>query len=93
MYSSLIGKVEKANRYTEERDRFSFTAFTVRVRGDNNEHEVSFKDGEWHCDCDFFTIYGLCSHGMALERILDEMVSAKMTFSDMIKAKTGSALP
>ena len=93
MYSSLIGKVEKANRYTEERDRFSFTSFTVSVRGDNNEHVVAFQDGEWRCDCDFFTIYGLCSHGMALERILGEMVPAKMTFADLIKAKTGMALP
>ena len=72
MNSSLIGKIEKARRYAEERDdRIAFNHFEVRVRGDNADHRVSFNDGAFSCDCHFFPGWGTCSHIMALERILD----------------------
>ena len=70
----LIGKIEKAKRYAEERDRFLFHSFEVAVRGDNNAHTVRYKDGEWFCDCDFFRTHGRCSHTMALERLLEGML-------------------
>jgi hypothetical protein len=38
MDSSMIGKVEKAHRYAQERDRFQFLTFQVMVRGDNGEY-------------------------------------------------------
>lgn len=70
----MIGKIEKAKRYAEERDRINFTEFTVTFEGENNDHTVEFKDGAWQCDCDFFQTRGVCSHTMALERILEGMV-------------------
>jgi hypothetical protein len=70
----MIGKIEKAKRYAEERDRIRFETFQVRITGTNNMHEVEFNHGEWKCDCDFFMTRGVCSHTMALERILDEML-------------------
>ncbi|MBI4236701.1 MAG: hypothetical protein HY688_05040 [Chloroflexi bacterium] len=75
MNSSLIGKIEKARRYTDERaERISFEGFVVRFRGDNAVHRVQFKDGAFSCDCSFFPRWGTCSHTMALERILAGMV-------------------
>jgi hypothetical protein len=74
MNSGLIGKVEKAKRYAQERDRARFCEFTVAFRGENDHHTVSFKEGTWRCSCDFFAGNGLCSHTMALERILGEML-------------------
>ncbi len=71
----LIGKIEKARRYAEERDRFRFQRFEVAVRGDNNAHTVRYQDGEWACDCDFFRTHGRCSHTMALERLLEGMLA------------------
>jgi hypothetical protein len=73
MNSSLIGKIEKAKRYAEERDRLRFKSFQVDFRGDNSCHTVTF-DGGWRCTCDFFAGRGLCSHTMALERILEGML-------------------
>ena len=34
----LIGKIEKAKRYAEERDRIHFNDFTVTMTGENNSH-------------------------------------------------------
>ncbi len=74
MNSSLIGKIEKAKRYAEERHRLRFTSLTVEFQGENSSHQVNLEDGRWRCSCDFFAGRGLCSHTMALERILDGML-------------------
>ena len=74
MQSSLIGKIEKANRYAGETDRVTFSEFSVEFRGDNNNYATGYKDGKWHCSCLFFSNWGLCSHTMALEKILNNML-------------------
>lgn len=74
MQSSLIGKIEKANRYAKETDRISFSEFTVKFRGENDIYNTGYKDGKWHCSCNFFSRWGLCSHTMALQKILDNML-------------------
>ena len=74
MQSSLIGKIEKAKRYAQETDRVAFSEFSVKFRGENNTYDTGYKDGKWHCSCSFFSSWGLCSHTMALEKILAEML-------------------
>ncbi|MBI2860096.1 MAG: hypothetical protein HYX91_01140 [Chloroflexi bacterium] len=74
MQSSLIGKIEKAKRYAEEKDRITFTELSAKFRGDNDEYITSYRDNKWHCTCHFFSGWGLCSHTMALERIMDKML-------------------
>lgn len=69
----MIGKIEKAKKYAEQRDRFSVESLTVTFMGDNNPHKITLLDGIWKCDCDFFQTRGRCSHTMALEKILDGM--------------------
>ena len=69
----MIGKIEKAKRYAEERDRIRVESFKVTFDGKNNPHEVSFENGKWQCDCSFFQTRGHCSHTMALEIILKGM--------------------
>lgn len=76
MNSSLIGKIEKAKRYANEKDRVKFLQFKVELRGENSTHEVSYESDRWHCNCFFFSGHGLCSHTMAMERILEGMVQA-----------------
>ncbi len=70
----MISKIEKAKRYAEQRDRIRFTSFTVTFDGDNNPHSVKYQDGQWQCDCSFFHSRGVCSHSMALERVLAGML-------------------
>ena len=76
MDSGMIGKIEKAKRYSEERDRIHFEQFTVTFDGSNNPHTVNYGEDVWGCDCTFFTTRGVCSHTMALERILEDMIVA-----------------
>lgn len=70
----MIGKIEKAKRYAEERERFQFESFQATITGTNNSHQIAFNNGEWKCDCDFFMSRGVCSHTMAMERILINML-------------------
>jgi hypothetical protein len=63
----LIGKIEKAKRYSEDRTRFVFHKFEVTFRGDNNDHHVMFDNGAFTCDCEFFITHSRCAHTMSLE--------------------------
>ena len=74
MQSSLIGKIEKAKRYAQETDRITFSGLSVTFRGNNDSHSTTYNDGKWRCTCDFFASWGLCSHTMALEKILGNML-------------------
>lgn len=74
MQSSLIGKIEKAKRYAQEKERVTFSELSVNFRGENDNYVIDYKDGKWHCSCHFFSSWGLCSHTMALERILSDML-------------------
>ena len=81
MNSSVIGKIEKAKRYAQERERIRFTGINVDFKGENGDHQVSLSEEKWHCSCDFFAGYGACAHTMALERVLEGMLPAAATAS------------
>ena len=70
----MIGKIEKAKFYAEERDRIRFDSFKVAIQGDNHAHVVGYDKGTWICDCSFFATRSVCSHTMAMERLLEDMV-------------------
>jgi hypothetical protein len=75
----MIGKIEKAKRYAQERERFRFEKFEVTFHGDNNDHRVTFDGGVFHCDCEYFILRGRCSHTMALEQLLHQMLPEPAT--------------
>ncbi|MFN8506841.1 MAG: hypothetical protein U0547_04670 [Dehalococcoidia bacterium] len=77
MQSSLISKVEKARAYAGERHRMQIDGLHVSFHGENSDHEVTIRDSRWHCNCDFFEGWQVCSHTMALERVLKGMVPAQ----------------
>ena len=74
MDSSLISQVEKSIRYAHEKDRVRFAEFRVEVKGDNERHEVAFRQGAWTCTCRYFPSHRVCSHTMAMERLLSGML-------------------
>ncbi len=74
MQSSLIGKIEKAKRYAQETERITFSELSVKFQGDHDNYTISYQDGKWHCSCHFFSNWGLCSHTMALQKILGNML-------------------
>lgn len=74
MDSAMIGKIQKAKQYAEETDRILFSEFKVTITGDHNAHVVSYSEGDWQCDCDFFITRGVCTHTMTMERVLNGML-------------------
>ena len=74
MHSSLVSKIEKAKTYAEERERVSINTLSVGFRGNHSSHQVTYDDGQWHCTCTFFPTHGLCSHTMALQRMMEGML-------------------
>jgi len=75
MNYGMIGTLEKANRYAEDRKRFRFNKFDVTFHGDNNDHQVSYENGVFQCDCEFFITHKRCGHSMALEILLKDMIT------------------
>ncbi len=74
MDSAMISKIMKAKRYADERDRMVFTSFVVVFKGNHRDHTVTYEKGVWHCTCDFFNQRGICSHTMAMEKVLEGML-------------------
>jgi hypothetical protein len=74
MDSGMIGKIQKARLYAEEPERIQFEQFAATFEGTNSRHTVSYNQGTWHCTCNFFAGRGVCSHTMALERLLGVML-------------------
>jgi len=74
MDSGMISKIQKAKRYAQEHERIHFAVFKVAFRGDHNSYTVSYDRGQWNCGCHFFASRGVCSHTMALERVLGVML-------------------
>lgn len=72
--SATISKIEKAIHYAQERDRFEFLQFTVKIRGIHGDHSVSYQNQSWQCDCEHFASHGNCSHTIACEKVLGEML-------------------
>lgn len=75
MNSSIIGKVDKAKKYAGERERVCINNFQATFHGNHNTYDVSFESGNWQCQCLFFSTRGVCSHTMALQRILDDVLA------------------
>ena len=91
MDSGMIGKIQKAKRYAQERERIHFDHFQVTFRGNHNTYVVSYDEGHWSCTCHFFASRGVCSHTMAMERILDVMLDVPGRLAERRAAVVASA--
>lgn len=74
MDSGMIGKIQKAKLYADEPERIRFEQFRVKFKGANSKHTISYEQGTWNCTCRFFAARGVCSHTMAMERLLGVML-------------------
>jgi hypothetical protein len=72
MDSAMIGKISKANLYASEPQRITIRDFSILFTGEHQSYRVGFSDGNWSCECDFFARRGICSHVMAVERVLKQ---------------------
>lgn len=67
---NIVSDVKKAKRYTDQRDRIRITAFDCTFEGYNKDHQITYDEGAWSSTASFFAQRGVCSHSMALEKIL-----------------------
>ena len=74
MDSSTVSKIDKSRTYAEERGRVRISSLQASFDGNHNTYQVTFDETGWDCQCHYFDTRGVCSHTMALERILDGML-------------------
>lgn len=75
MHSSVIGKIEKANRYARELDRIAIDQLSLTFKGDNDTHRVTLDADRWQCNCHYFQSWTTCAHVLAMQKILGQMLS------------------
>ncbi len=71
---NIVSDVEKAHRYSQETDRIRIRGFDCHFEGYNKNHRVTYDEGAWTSTASFFAQRGVCSHTMALEKILKGFV-------------------
>ena len=74
MNSEISAKIEKGIKYSHELERFEFTQLKVSVRGTHDTHPVEYDRGAWKCNCEFFITHRQCSHTIAVEKVLGQML-------------------
>ncbi len=74
MDSSIVSKIDKSRTYAEEKGRVTISSLQASFDGNHNTYQVTFDENGWDCQCHYFDTRGVCSHTMALERILDGML-------------------
>lgn len=85
MDSAMIAKISKAREYASEPERITFSGFSVLFTGKHQTYRVSFEQGAWTCECDFFAQRGVCSHVMAVEKVLNR-AGMGLTQPEAVKA-------
>ncbi len=83
MNSSMIGKIDKAHRYAHEPHRVHLQDISATFHGGHDDYTIELKDGAWHCSCHTFEshVVGTCSHVMAMQLLLGQMLSEDARFS------------
>ena len=74
MDTGLVSRIIKARQYAQERERIEFTHFAATFKGEHNTYQVNYDQSHWHCTCEEAVRTGVCSHIMALEKILGDSV-------------------
>jgi hypothetical protein len=92
MHSSVIGKIEKANRYARETDRITFDRLSLTFRGDNDTHRVSLEADGWQCNCHYFENWKTCAHVLAIQKIMGGMLPETAQTSFFPAAPEGHAV-
>jgi hypothetical protein len=74
MDTGLVSRIIKARQYAQERERIEFTHFEAKFKGEHNTYQVNYDESHWHCTCEEAVRTGVCSHIMAMEKILGDSV-------------------
>jgi len=67
----LIRKIEKAKGYIAQPDRFIRNENSIELKSEHGTRILSKIEGNWTCNCDFFSNFEICSHVIAAQEIYD----------------------
>jgi hypothetical protein len=87
---NVVSDVEKAKKYASQPQRITFLSFNAGFRGDHNEYTINYDDGQWSCDNPYFVTHGVCSHTMAMERLLKGQVKPNVPAKQEVPAEGGA---
>ena len=90
MHSSLIGKIEKANRYARETDRITIDRLSLEFRGDNDTHRVTLDADRWQCTCHSSTAGAPASTSWPSRRCLATMLPFEAQTSLLTSTETAA---
>lgn len=84
MDSSIVRKIAKARDYAEQSDRIKILQCKIEFQGKNSAHQIEFDRGTWLCDCNYFSSNQICSHSMALEIFMNDMLASQIEPADLL---------
>ena len=84
MNSSIVRKISKARDYAEQSDRIKILQCKIEFQGENSTHQIQFNRGIWLCDCNYFYSNQICSHSMALEIFMKDMLASRIEPSELL---------
>ena len=84
MDSSIVRKITKAKDYAEQSDRIKILQCKIEFHGENSNHQIEFDRGIWLCDCNYFSSNQTCSHSMALEIFMKDILASQMEPADLL---------
>lgn len=70
----LKRKQEKAQVYATQPERFELLEIHLKMHSSHGLRQISYQNGTWNCTCEFFKQHSTCSHTMAAERILKNLL-------------------
>ncbi len=76
---NIVSDVKKSKRYSDETDRITVKAFDCSFEGYNKTHHITYDGGQWTSTASYFQQHGVCSHTIALEKILKGFVTPVRT--------------
>lgn len=67
----LLLKIEKAKKYVLEPERFTKKdSGEVFLTSEHATRKLIYQNGQWKCDCQFFSQYSICSHVIATKEFI-----------------------
>lgn len=85
MDTGLASRIVKARQYAQERDRVDLTHLEAKFKGEHDTYQINYDNNQWRCTCEEAVRTGVCSHIMAMERILGDLVPMAATAKPVLE--------
>ena len=68
---------EEAKKYVLQPERFTFFFVEMQIEAEDGKQFILYSDGDLHCTCSVWLSHRICSHTMATEMLLNDLLTAK----------------